>query len=219
VAGADLIANAVKSYDVFADVRAANAPVMASGQTLVILVQGGVSVGDELGGLFYWSPTSTTADDNSTVLEPSSTSGPGRYLRLVIPADTSISNTSGNFVATLTDGTSSVDGVIYYEMDNNGVVTLRANGSYTFTSGANTLTMTGLPAILFPAVELILPTLVIDNGNAVMMGGFEITHGGAIAFLLGGTAAVSGKLQLSSTGFTTSGVKGINNWSITYPTN
>ena len=82
VAGADLVANAVKSYDVFADVRTANVPTLASGQTLNISVQGGNSVGDGLGGDFYWSSSSSAADDGLNVLNPSANAGNGRYLRL-----------------------------------------------------------------------------------------------------------------------------------------
>lgn len=82
-AGADLVANAMKSYDVFASVRAANYPVMAVGQTLIISVEGAITIGDGGGGEFYWSNTSTAADDGRTVLKPNFTvAGFGRYLRL-----------------------------------------------------------------------------------------------------------------------------------------
>lgn len=83
VAGADLVANAVKSYDVIADVRAANAPTLVTGQTLNIEVQGGALVGDGLGGFFYWAPTSGATDDGRTVLKPNSisTGTAGRWLR------------------------------------------------------------------------------------------------------------------------------------------
>ena len=84
VAGADLVANAVKSYDIYADVRAANAPVLATGQTLNIDVQGGNIAADQLGGTFFWDSTSTAADDaGNTVLKPNSLTGAqaGRYRR------------------------------------------------------------------------------------------------------------------------------------------
>jgi hypothetical protein len=83
VAGADLVANAVKSYDIFADVRAANAPILVTGQTLNIEVQGASAVGDGLGGFFYWNAASTSNDDGRTVLKPTSVSasGAGRWLR------------------------------------------------------------------------------------------------------------------------------------------
>lgn len=82
VAGADLVANAVKSYDVFADVRAANVPALASGQTLNIEIQGGTAVGDSLGGLFYWNGTSALADDGRNVLKTTGYAGNGRWIRL-----------------------------------------------------------------------------------------------------------------------------------------
>lgn len=85
VAGADLVANAVKSYDVIADVRAANAPVLASGQTLTISVQGGAAINDGLGGDFYWNPTSTATDNGASILKPNLTSGAGRWIRLGTP--------------------------------------------------------------------------------------------------------------------------------------
>jgi hypothetical protein len=83
VAGADLVANAVKSYATFSDVRAANQPAPASGQTLIVQVEGGTAVGDGLGGSFYWAASSTATDDSRNVLKPSVTSGAGRYLRLI----------------------------------------------------------------------------------------------------------------------------------------
>lgn len=85
VGGADYVANAVKSYDVFATVRAANIPTLTPGQTLNIDVQGATSVGDNLGGRFYWSTTSTATDDNRTVLRPNIVvpAAPGRYIRLL----------------------------------------------------------------------------------------------------------------------------------------
>lgn len=81
VAGVDLVANAVKSYDVFADVRAANVPTLAAGQTLNIEVQGGLAVNDGLGGFFYWSAASAAVDDGRAVLKPNTSSGNGRWLR------------------------------------------------------------------------------------------------------------------------------------------
>lgn len=79
--GADYVADAVKSYDVFADVRAANVPALVTGQTLNIEVQGGTAIGDGLGGFFYWSATSSATDDGRTVLKPNTLSGNGRWLR------------------------------------------------------------------------------------------------------------------------------------------
>lgn len=80
--GADLVANAMRSYDVFSSARAANVPILQSGQTLIVDFEGGVSVADGLGGLFYWNATSTAGDDGINVIKPSLLSGSGRYLRL-----------------------------------------------------------------------------------------------------------------------------------------
>lgn len=83
VAGADLVANAVKSYDVFADLRAANAPTMATGQTLVVKVQGATAVNDGLGGAFSWVPSNSTNDDGRNIIKPNSiaSGANGRYVR------------------------------------------------------------------------------------------------------------------------------------------
>lgn len=77
--------NAMYSYDIFSSVRAAAAPVMATGQTLIIDTEGATAVGDNLGGLFYWSASSVAADDGANVLKPNSVAGAGRYLRLNNP--------------------------------------------------------------------------------------------------------------------------------------
>src|SRR5262249_20671754 len=82
VAGADLVANAVKSYAVNGDVRAANSPTPVTGQTNVIEVEGGAAAGDGLGGAYLWNPSSVAPDDNRTVLKPNSVSAAGRWLRL-----------------------------------------------------------------------------------------------------------------------------------------
>lgn len=81
--GADLVANAMRSYDVFATARAANVPILLSGQTLIVDFEGGITVADGLGGLFYWNAASSAADDGLTILAPTALAGsPGRYIRL-----------------------------------------------------------------------------------------------------------------------------------------
>lgn len=104
VAGVDLVANAVKSYDIFADLRAANAPSLASGQTLVAEIEGGATVNDGNGGPFFWSAASTAADNGSSVIKPNSLAGAaaGRWLRLVLPA--SIIGNAPSFSGNVTVG-------------------------------------------------------------------------------------------------------------------
>jgi hypothetical protein len=80
--GADLVANAMRSYDIFASARAANVPSLQSGQTLIVDFEGGITIADGLGGLFYWNASSTASDDNLNVLKPTALAGAGRYLRL-----------------------------------------------------------------------------------------------------------------------------------------
>lgn len=211
VAGADLVANAMKSYAVFANVRAANAPTPAPGQTLIIGVEGANSVGDGLGGLFYWSASSTAADNGSSVIDPTNESGAGRYLRL------SLSQTN-QFSATLSDGVNSIATPITYTVSN-GVATLYASAGATFTSAANSLTMTGLPPIVTPVGAQIIPCWVEDNSQPDLLGLAYVTAAATVVFSLANTTAVSGRIQTSATGFTSSGTKGIPNWAITYGLN
>lgn len=85
--GADLVANAMRSYDVFASLRAANVPVLTGNQTLIVDVEGALLVNDGQGGIFYWSSTSTAADDGVNVIKPTAilSANPGRYLRQTNP--------------------------------------------------------------------------------------------------------------------------------------
>ncbi len=80
--GVDLVANAMRSYDIFSSARAANVPVMLAGQTLIVDFQGGITIADGLGGLFYWNSSSTATDDGLNVIQPTAVTGGGRYIRL-----------------------------------------------------------------------------------------------------------------------------------------
>ena len=77
--GASLVANAMISYQNFAALRAGGVPSLASGQTLIVAVQGGASNADGLAALFYWNATSSAADNGSTIIAPTGASS-GRYL-------------------------------------------------------------------------------------------------------------------------------------------
>lgn len=217
VAGADLVANAVKSYDIFADVRAANQPALASGQTLIIVVEGAITVGDQLGGLFYWSSSSTASDDGSLVLKPTSVTGPGRYLRLVLP-ETNVANGEETFEASLTDGVNNSGLFVVNYNVVNGIVTLRATGT-TFASGADVMTMLGLPPALAPASILQIPTIVTDSGTAGLLGAVQFAPDGSITFLIGNPSTSSTRVTFSSSGFAGSSTKGIANWTVSYPQN
>ena len=166
VAGVDLVANAIKSYDTFADVRAANAPVLASGQTLSIQVQGGTTVNDGLGGDFYWSASSSATDNGNTVLKPSVTTGTGRWLRLYTPpygavgviasaTTTDLGTYLGNFLqitgsTTITSfGSSASTSRPLYFVTFAGAMTLTYNAtSLIIPGGQNVTTASGDTAIL-----------------------------------------------------------------------
>jgi hypothetical protein len=100
--GVDLVANAMRSYDLVASVRAAPVPVLAAGETLVIEVEGGGVVNDANGGLFYWNASSTQADDGGqTTIQPTAAIV-GRYIRL-----NQSYGTPGSFTTTVTGCTTS----------------------------------------------------------------------------------------------------------------
>jgi len=216
VAGADLVSNSVKSYAVFSNVRAANVPSLAAGQTLIINVEGAISVGDALGGLFYWDPTSSAVDDGQIILDPTDNSGNGRYIRLSFP-QYSITEITQAFEATLSDASSSVTGEVTYTVSN-GIATLRT-ATITFTSTGNTLVMSGLPAAVTPTGAQLIPCYLEDNGNVNLLGLASVSSSGTITFALANTSGVSGKIQTSATGFTSSGTKGLVDISLTYGLN
>lgn len=206
--GADLIANAVRSFDLFSSVRAAGAPTLIAGQTRVIDLQAGVSPDDGLGGLFYWSATSTATDDGANVLKPTSVSGAGRYLR---QANVSY----GTFTGTLTGMTGLVTLNLQYKLIGN-VVSLSTVGSShsnnnTGTSNSTAMTLTGLPSAISPAGSLIttVPSFeLIDN---------SVTGLSGIAIITISSNSISFGLTYNGTAFTNSGTKGLGkNWTLTY---
>lgn len=166
VAGVDLVANAIKSYDTFADVRAANQPVLASGQTLSIQVQGANTVNDGDGGDFYWSATSVATDNGNTVLKPSITTGAGRWLRLFTPpygaigivasaSTTDLGSFLGNFLqitgstAITSFGSSASTSRALFFVTFAGILTLTYNAtSLIIPGGQNITTASGDTAIL-----------------------------------------------------------------------
>lgn len=208
--GADLVANAVKSYDLFASVRAANVPAPVAGQTVNILVQGATAVGDGLGGEFYWSASSAAADDGANVIKPTAAGASGRYLRIFYSPY--LQNASGSFTATTTDisgGTSS--GPIFWTKVGN-LVTLNSGTVFTGTSSTTTFALAGLPANLQPA-RVQNPSGALasanDSGTACSFN-ITITGGSSIAFqkIAAGTSSVSA--------WTASGTKSVPGFNYSY---
>lgn len=167
VAGVDLVANAVKSYDVIADVRAANAPLLASGQTLCCLIQGGNSINDGLGGLFYWNATSTTPDNGTTVLQPNSESGAGRWLRMYIPPEgvqTTIAAATTTDLGTLATNVVTISGTATITSFGNAALNSRSLFHVTFQSAGTQLT--------FNTGSMILPggkTIFTQAGDSAIL--------------------------------------------------
>lgn len=195
--GADLIANAVRSYDLFSSLRAANAPSLAAGQTLVVDVQAGTVPGDGIGGLFYWNAAISATDDGMNVIKPNSVSGAGRYLRQRIAV-------SSSFTATLTGMTGTVTGPMSYQIYAGFLVALQSGGiAGTSAAGApgNAMTLTGLPAAIIPSsFTTAQPCVVTDNG--VNKGGWgSVAPSGVITYGLG--------FDNNITGFTSGGAKGV----------
>lgn len=199
--GVDLVANAMRSYDVIASLRAANVPVLGGGQTLVVCVQGSSVAGDAGGGLFFWNATSSAADDGVTVIKPTGESGSGRYVRLVQIGVIS-------FVANLTGMTATITGNISQEINGNIVtLTLTGGNAITGTSNSTSFTINNLPTYSQPVYKTIVPCILEDNSQLVS--GWATISGGTITF---GSGA-----NYSSGGFTASGFKGLpQGWTISY---
>lgn len=204
--GVDLVANALKSYDVFSSVRAANVPTLAAGQTLIIDVEGAAGVGDGLGGEFYWSASSAAADDGVNVLKPAAGGATGRYLRIPL-------GPSNFFTATTTDvsgGTAS--GPVFYTRLGNLVI-LTCNTTFTGTSGTTTFNL-AIPSLvppLWPARAQNIAGLVpgaADNGVTCLAAIQVLGSNIVLSKVVAGGAATSA--------WTASGTKTMPPFTITY---
>lgn len=200
--GADLVANALRSFDLFSSGRIWTPPTLVAGQTLIVMFQGGNTVNDGLGGAFYYSSSSSLADDSINVIKPNVV-GNGRLIRL-------FPGISGQlFTGTLTGMTATTNLAVKYIIDSRSVVTLSVAG--TGTSNSTSMTMTGLPTqIIPPTVGSTVPCLLTDNGTTNLIGWATVNTAGTITFGLGANP--------NTTGFTAAGTKGLpSGWTITYP--
>jgi len=211
--GVDLVANAIKSYAVFANLRAANIPALASGQTLIVEVEGGLAIGDGLGGPFYWNATATGTDNGTTIINPTGNAGTGRYLRLSNPpfgAQAPIASAPTTDLGTLGANIAQV----------NGTTTITSFGSSaSLARPLYVLTFTGILTLTYNATSLILPgnqnilTAAGDSAIALYLGSgnwqvlsyskaaVTIT-GGPVVTLLGTPFAVINNTTLANiTGF------------------
>lgn len=163
--GADIVANAVRSYDVLSSVRAAQVPSLAAGQTLVIDLEGGTLVNDGNGGIFYWSATSTAADDNGvTTIKPTAiaTGSPGRYLR-----QTNLFGTAGTFQTTVQGCTTAPVLTVRY-VQNGTQVTVSVPDTGALTSNATTFGLLGWNNNLQGLTQQIVSPLVSCEDNSTI---------------------------------------------------
>lgn len=124
----------------------------------------------------------------------------------------SITPTTGSFTATLTGMTAGTTGTVFYRCILN-TCTLSTGTSVNIlgTSNANTLTMTGVPAAAQSTSGVCDNTITVNNGTAAF--GSYCLSGGTMTFSI-----QNGTTSASSSGFTSSGNKGLSNWTVTYST-
>ena len=205
--GADLIANAMRSYDLVATVRAANVPSLATGQTLIIDLEGGSTINDGGGGLFYWNATSTATDDGGiSTIKPTAAGATGRYIRLTVPA-----GTAGTFTLTLLGVTGAPTTTAYYSLAGGpalGLVTVSVTGQ-TGTSNSTGFSLSGWPSGLCGLTESITSPLLAAEDNSAI---------GAVMYAT--IPPVSGSVILTinnaTSNWTASGTKGFQSFSFSY---
>lgn len=214
--GVDIVANAVRSYDLFASMRSAPVPSLSGSQTLTALVQGGATLLGG-GGAFRWSTTSTAADDSFSVIKPATAGGTGRWLRIVEPMVS-----TGLFQGTLTGMTAATTATFLFTRYNVPDVTaglqmvnLYVSGTLTGTSNLSSMSLTGLPSLIWPAAtRSVMCSQITDNG-ALYVGKADVGTSGGVGIAL---LQVSGSnVTYSLNAFTASGTKGLGaGWYISY---
>lgn len=119
----------------------------------------------------------------------------------------------GTFTGTFTGMTAGTTGTVNYSIVGN-VATLDFE-TITGTSNTTAMTMTGLPAALQPATMNPFLACNLEDSGLNVEGCAQVTaNSGTITFFRG---VVSGTaLTHSATGFTASGVKGVNRTTLTY---
>lgn len=113
--------------------------------------------------------------------------------------------TTGSFSATLSGMASGGTGTVYYEVTGN-LVHMYLQSNITGTSNAVTMTMTTLPSAIRPSFNQLVPILVSDNGGT-FLGFASFTDSGTVTFSIG--TADGSNVGVQSTGFTSSGSKGL----------
>lgn len=163
--GADLVANAVKSYDTFNSLRASPEPVLAAGETKIVILEGGVSINDGLGGAFYWSASSAAADNGKTVIKLSASAGSGRFLRITWNADTGLDDTLALQSLGWRDLPQNIQNANYsLQLSDRGKQVYHFSGTNTWTIPQ---TGTGAGQVNWPAGAAV--NLVLDGGQIFLI--------------------------------------------------
>lgn len=118
-----------------------------------------------------------------------------------------------SFTATLSSFSTTVTGTVYYRRTGKHVTLWLESNVFGTSTDAN-LVMTGLPSIIQPTAQKIVPCSELVDGGFPYAGAAAI-NGSSIQFA---RYAVSGSYIRADGAFTASGQKGLNTgWSVSYP--
>jgi hypothetical protein len=124
---------------------------------------------------------------------------------------------SGTFTGTLTGFGTPPTGDVSYRIKNN-IVTLYLGDGIVGTSSSTSMTMTGLPVAVRPTSSRSIPCYVQDNSDNDLLGSALVQDDGTILFYMNSTTLATARVKRTLTGFTGSGVKGLNgDWVVVYP--
>lgn len=125
------------------------------------------------------------------------------------------SGATGTFTGTLTGMSASCTATVSYKLANGLATIYVAAGTFTCTSNASSLTMTGLPAAIQPTIAVSGVTGTIDNGIA-RLGFYDIASAGSTI-----TFSICTAFTTCSGGlYTASGTKGLpSGYSLQFPVN
>ncbi len=202
-----------------------------------LIVYAGLEVGTYISDLVVTNPTgsdnASTADDHMRLIKSTikntfpnitgAVTATHTQLNYVTGVTSSIQTqlnalpaaSSGSFTGTLTGMTGATTLTVNW-VKIGSIVTMYGPSGVAGTSNAATMTMTGIPAGLFPAHQKEVYINSLENNGAVpTAGSVEIDTSAAFRF---GIFVVSGSFIVSSlSSFTSSGLKGLNSgWSFTY---
>ena len=224
--GVEMVANAVEIYQNFNQLATAPIPVANGSQMFVAQLEGGALVGDGLAGQFYWNASSTALDNGLTVIRPTAVGGgPGRWIRigtggwLVTYAAVSACVLTGFSPAVninvevvteqfLMNGAYSSPPYVY-----SSNTWQRANLKVAYNGGANgtstsaAMTITGLPALCTPVGGSTPVYMVFTTDTNVAQPNSYVTWNAGVPTFY--------KAPFNA-GYTSSGIKGIPEFSWTY---